>query len=90
MISNTPFGIGSTCGCGGGGPNGMPFGHPPDPVTDHIAWNTGNSAGATNVCGNVATSPISCSGCCGDALDVLPPYVPSPADLSIAPTCTPL
>ena len=44
-------------------------------------------AAATSPCGNVAYSPINCEGCCGDPLDVLPPYVPSPADFAILPIC---
>lgn len=80
MKSNTPFAVPSSCGCGGASPT--PAGAP----DSSRYWAHSNQGSATSVCGNVALSPIDCTDCC-EALDVLPPYVPSPADMSAQPAC---
>lgn len=102
MSSNTPFSMPSSCGCGGaGGPDGSGgpgggggwggggFGRP-DIRSGIWVWPAADPAGATNVCGNYALSPIDCGGCCGETIGVLPPYVPSAADLTGAPVCRPI
>ena len=80
MKSNTPFAVHSACGCGGGGPTSTGA---PDSSS---YWVQSNKGSATGVCGNIALSPIDCTDCC-EAVDVLPPYVPSPADVSAQPAC---
>lgn len=85
MSSNKPFSTASSCGCGVGSEMGIYMGGS-EPSSGRY-WPQSDPGSATNACGNIALSPIQCSDCCGVVVDVLPPYVPSPADLLAAPVC---
>lgn len=89
MSGNKPFSTASACSCGvGSGPDMLRFGGKPDPGSGYWYWSQSDPGSATNACGNVAHSPIDCQDCCAETVDVLPPYVPGPADLALTPSCT--
>lgn len=79
-VNNTPIGWPRSCQCSGPQIDRAPTS---GRLTHFI---DGDHPGSTSACANVACSPIACPDCC-EVLDILPPYVPSPDDLVVLPSC---